>query len=359
MNLHLVGGFLGSGKTTTITQAALLLLDAGQRVGIVTNDQGRYLVDTAFAQRLSLPTVEVTGGCFCCNYGQLEAQLHALQATAQPDVIFAESVGSCADIVATVVKPFQQLSNLPDLALTSFSVLVDARLLRRTLAGQPLPFSEDVVYIFGQQIEEAGLLVINKADLLSPAQQTELRRAAVRAYPHKTILLQSATRPADLQNWLDQLGAPWPRRSLALDYGRYGAGEAQLAWLNEALHLHSASVPLTRVARTLVLALLDRIKATGGQIGHLKLLLEAGPAHHKLSFTAEPAPDWEAQLADLPGHGARVLVNARVECPVEALEDALTLALVDTTARTGATYRREQREAFHPAFPRPTHRIGN
>ena len=109
MQLHLVGGFLGSGKTTAIIGAAQLLMAQGKRVGVVTNDQGRYLVDTAlFAS--SLPTVEVTGGCFCCNYDNLQARLDQLQASAQPDVIFAESVGSCADLVATVVRPLLGIS---------------------------------------------------------------------------------------------------------------------------------------------------------------------------------------------------------------------------------------------------------
>lgn len=45
---HLVGGFLGSGKTTAIIQACKRLLQTGQKVGVITNDQGKYLVDTAF-----------------------------------------------------------------------------------------------------------------------------------------------------------------------------------------------------------------------------------------------------------------------------------------------------------------------
>ena len=111
MQFHLVGGFLGSGKTTAIIQAARLLVAQGKRVGIVTNDQGKYLVDTAFFRAENFPTVEVTGGCFCCNYDDLEARLRQLQQSAWPDVIFAESVGSCADIVATVVKPFLDLQS--------------------------------------------------------------------------------------------------------------------------------------------------------------------------------------------------------------------------------------------------------
>jgi G3E family GTPase len=48
MQLHLVGGFLGSGKTTAILAAARELISQGKSVGIITNDQGKYLVDTSF-----------------------------------------------------------------------------------------------------------------------------------------------------------------------------------------------------------------------------------------------------------------------------------------------------------------------
>ena len=65
MDLHLVGGFLGSGKTTAIIGAVRLLLARGKKVGVVTNDQGRFLVDTAFFKATQVPTAEVACGCFC------------------------------------------------------------------------------------------------------------------------------------------------------------------------------------------------------------------------------------------------------------------------------------------------------
>src|SRR5512140_261378 len=109
MNLHLVGGFLGSGKTTAIINAAKLLMDQGRRVGVITNDQGKYLVDTAFFRLSAVPALEVTGGCFCCNYDDLNGRLSQLVASTPPEGIFAESVGAWADIVATVVKPLLAL----------------------------------------------------------------------------------------------------------------------------------------------------------------------------------------------------------------------------------------------------------
>ena len=42
MQLHIVGGFLGSGKTTAIIAIAHQLIAQGNKVGVVTNDQGNY-----------------------------------------------------------------------------------------------------------------------------------------------------------------------------------------------------------------------------------------------------------------------------------------------------------------------------
>lgn len=68
MKLHLVGGFLGSGKTTAITNASKLLKEKEIFAGVITNDQGNYLVDSSFTMSNDILTGEVSGGCFCCNY---------------------------------------------------------------------------------------------------------------------------------------------------------------------------------------------------------------------------------------------------------------------------------------------------
>lgn len=39
--LILVGGFLGAGKTTMLWEAALRIMEGGQRIGLITNDQAR------------------------------------------------------------------------------------------------------------------------------------------------------------------------------------------------------------------------------------------------------------------------------------------------------------------------------
>lgn len=48
MNLNVIGGFLGSGKTTAIINALKTLPSESRRVGVTTNDKGYCQADAAF-----------------------------------------------------------------------------------------------------------------------------------------------------------------------------------------------------------------------------------------------------------------------------------------------------------------------
>ena len=73
----------------------------------------------------------------------------------------------------------------------SYSVFVDIRLLSRTLVGLPLPFNDNISYIFKKQIEEGDIIVINKADLL-PKKAADILTQAQHQFPEKLFLLQNS-----------------------------------------------------------------------------------------------------------------------------------------------------------------------
>lgn len=358
--LHLVGGFLGSGKTTAIIAAAKALMKRGVRVGVVTNDQGKYLVDTAFFKLSDLPTVEVNGGCFCCNYNDLEKQIHTLERQAKPDIIFAESVGSCADLVATVIKPLLQLRQTAYIP-ASLSVFTDARLLRLRLKDLPLPFSDNVIYIFDQQIEEADLLIINKIDLVSLPIQQELIESARQRYPTKEIIGQNSLAPDGITAWLNRIenrNSMYPIVPLSIDYQRYGAGEARLAWLDETLII---SVPAEHARATLIESINDilaNLTARKITIGHLKFLVSSNAGSDiKLSFTTVETPKWDENLPSLHSGEIHLMVNARVEMEAQALRILINSCFEQATRKFGGSMHIEQSDAFHPKFPKPTYRI--
>ena len=357
MQLHLVGGFLGSGKTTAILAAARELISQGKSVGIITNDQGKYLVDTSFFKLTDMPTVEVTGGCFCCNYDDLDERLDELIEAAHPDVIFAESVGSCTDLVATVIKPMLSLRD-GRLAPSSFSVFVDCRLLRLHLMDNLLPFADDVIYIFDKQIEEAGLVIINKTDLLPGDRLAELVALFQRTFPQKAFVLQNTLAPHGTSAWLQNItseSTPLPKISLELDYQRYGAGEAELAWLDEEWII---PVPQEN-GRDAIIGILNRIsttlKAHHTPIGHLKFMVDTGAIQTKISLTTLEDPAWLREIPAFQTTQVRLLVNGRVQMEANQFKE-----LVDSAFQSfGNQQEIRLSSAFHPAPPSPLYRYSN
>ena len=162
----MIGGFLGAGKTTAVARLAQWFSAQGRRVGLITNDQGTGLVDTALLRARGFQTEEISGGCFCCRFNSLLDAARRLTAGARPEVFIAEPVGSCTDLVATVAYPLRRMYGT-DYTVAPLSVLIDPIRAARILGLEPGGrFSEKVLYVYHKQLEEANLLVVNKADLL-------------------------------------------------------------------------------------------------------------------------------------------------------------------------------------------------
>jgi len=359
MNLYIVGGFLGSGKTTAIVEASRILTGQHQIVGIVTNDQGRYLVDTAFFRAEGIPAVEVTGGCFCCHYDDLDEVLSGLISKRAPDTVFAESVGSCADIISTVLKPLAKYrpKEITHSVLTVFS---DIRFFQAKMKGDDLPFSEEVNYIYAEQIEEAGILILNKKDLIGNIERETLLKEAKKKYPGKIVLLQNSYERTDIGHWLDCLfeyQAVTPLQGLNLDYDRYAQGEAQLAWLDARVHFRSKeSVAWTEILNSFLETLIRNVRGQS-RIAHLKCQLNCSEQYQKISITSFQE-NWRAQLTEtFIGKELSILLNLRAETHPEILKKQLRDTLKAIILPGSIEMDMEFENAFAPAKPNPTHRI--
>lgn len=193
--LMIVGGFLGAGKTTLLLKSARLLTERGYRVGLVTNDQGKDLVDTLLLSQQSFPVTEVSGSCFCCAFPDLLQALHHLQNTVQPDVILAEPVGSCTDLVATVLRPLTEYYP-GHFEVAPLTVLVDAT---RELDL----FSNNVSYLFDRQLAESELILLNKTDLVESSQLAQTQAAFQSKYSQARLFSISAHIGTGIDQWLD------------------------------------------------------------------------------------------------------------------------------------------------------------
>lgn len=359
MKIHLVSGFLGSGKTTAIISASKALMAQGLKVGVITNDQGKYLVDTHFMRLNDIPAVEVNGGCFCCNYGDFNQSLEQITQEIKPDVVFAESVGSCADIIATVVKPLMEFKTAHE-EDTTLSTFTDARLLKIYLEGGDLPFQDNVIYIFEQQIQESGILVVNKVDLLEDLVLGDLLDRTARRFPEKQILPLVSLMPESVTPWLESLQGAFPRTSepLQISYKLYGSGEQELAWYDARFRVESGSKPAIAWVQDFLGLVAQQISEQAIPVGHLKFLLSDGVHHQKISLVSGDAT--LAYVIDRPakwGTTVELTINARAECPQEELLQLFQRCLRQSTDSVKIKVTILAEEAFHPGFPNPTYRF--
>lgn len=353
MDLHVIGGFLGSGKTTAIIHAIKVLQNDALRVGVITNDKGHHLVDTAFIQSADILVAEVPGGCFRCNEEDFRRLIQELTAGNALDVIFAESVGSCVDLVGPVLTHLNAKGH-NDVSRVTYTVFSDIRLFERFLDGSPLPFSDNISYIFQKQIEEAPVLVINKTDL-KPEKANNILEQAIRRYPDKKILLQNSLSPAGIAAWLQVLKEAHPLKdTFRIDYTPYIAGAAELAWYDDQLIL----LPSNGKSRTTLVKLLkeihDKIQQTGKPVAHLKVFIRDAVTSAKVSLTTIDMTDIDQDLPEFNNGSIEILINARIQIDAEQLKNLMQETIAAVLAENQVTYQQGNASAFAPKVPENT-----
>jgi G3E family GTPase len=355
MRLYLIGGFLGSGKTTAIVNACQYLIKKDQCVAVITNDQGDQQVDSAFVKSFGIPAAEVANGCFCCNYDQLDKHIHSFIKDSQTQIIFAESVGSCTDLVATVAKPF--VREMPGCSVV-ISVFADAPLFLSLFEGSVNFISENVQYIYKKQLEEADVLVINKIDLLSSTEVATINKHLKNEFLEKTILYQNSFEENNIEKWMNVLEQfePLDRASLDIDYDIYADGEAKLAWLDESITIVSSQKNAVMIAKEIISQIDHDIKEKELTIGHLKFFIETTDWKKKISIASSLLHSFYSP-EEKDAVQAHLLINARVETEPAVLQQIVNDTLKQMVQKHDCNIMVEKWSAFKPGYPKPLHRI--
>ena len=359
----MIGGFLGAGKTTAVGRLARKLTDQGLRVGLITNDQGRELVDTLTLRSQGFETAEILGGCFCCRFNSLVEASEKLSTQARPDVFIAEPVGSCTDLVATVTYPLRRLYG-DDFTVAPVSVMVDpVRALRVLGVEKGGGFSEKVAYIYAKQLEEADLIVINKSDLLEPARLEALRRALAGKFPHAGIVAVSARNNANLDAWFARLTSETQtaRRTMEVDYDLYAEGEALMGWLNCTVKITASQwFDADSLLQQLAVEIQTRLQAQQAEIAHLKITFSPDDGSDHVAVANLVRNDFVPELSlklDEPVRSGEIILNLRAE----ASPDLLAATIKESAPAVAARFPTLQAtldhlEHFRPGRPNPTHR---
>ena len=356
----MIGGFLGAGKTTTLARLAAHYTSQGLNVGIVTNDQAEDLVDTNMLRSLGFDVGEVAGACFCCNFDELMSTVEQIGQQQRPDVILAEPVGSCTDLVATVIQPIKKLFDA-EFVIAPYAVILKPSHGRRVLRDEPgTGFSPKAAYILKKQIEEADLVLVNRCDELSTDQADELESLIHQYLPERPVLRISARTGLGfeaLTEWLSRDG-DYGRRILEIDYDTYADGEAELGWLNSSARVSSESeFDLDTLLLSIVSRLRDALARENIEAAHLKTI---GLWEGFFGVANLISSENEAELSLKSGcHGRMIdlIVNARVACDPKILEEIVQAEVQLALADCGATAEFRRTQSFKPGRPVPTHRV--
>ena len=151
-------GFLGAGKTTLLNH--ILSQKHGYRCAVIINEFGEISIDNQLVVGADEEILELNNGCLCCRVrGDLIKSLNDLfNRQKRFDYVLIETTG-LAD-PSPVVHTFKASDLADRLRLDGIVTVLDARHLEKELSDAPEP---------AQQIAFADVLLLNKADLVTPA----------------------------------------------------------------------------------------------------------------------------------------------------------------------------------------------
>ena len=158
-----IGGYLGAGKTTLLNQ--ILTQAAGRRMAVLVNDFGSVNIDASLIRDHDGDTIALTNGCLCCSlvngFAAAIASILARAGDFEHVIIEASGVADPAKIAQ-----YGQMYQLP---LDGILVLLDAEQIRQQATDG---YVGDTVL---RQLAQADLLIVNKTDLVTTSDLSELR----------------------------------------------------------------------------------------------------------------------------------------------------------------------------------------
>jgi G3E family GTPase len=178
--LTIIGGFLGSGKTSLLNH--IINNTRGKRFAVLVNDFGEINIDAKLVVSVEGEgeTISLSNGCVCCVIRDdlLKEVIRLFERDPFPEHIVLETSGVAKPVA--VAETFLNPSVQHLVETQNMITLLDADLGIDDQAGYTdLAFS---------QIAVADLVVINKTDLVSPRQIEVVRQKVEAIVPRARIL---------------------------------------------------------------------------------------------------------------------------------------------------------------------------
>ena len=189
MKILILGGFLGSGKTSVVIQLAKYILGSNPenktKVVILENEIGEVSIDDKLLRGSGYEVANMFSGCVCCTMaGELVIGLHNIIRDFNPELIIMEATGvAYPDNIRETIE-----QSLPD-ADCSITCITDAKRWKRLFRPMEM--------LLKGQLDAADVILINKTDLVDGDTLDEVE-ASIRTFNDMAQYFRiSAAEPID------------------------------------------------------------------------------------------------------------------------------------------------------------------
>jgi len=207
----IITGYLGSGKTTLMQN---ILKQEKRKVALIVNDMGSINIDASILSKTGnrvtqVEMVEMQNGCICCTLREeFMKEIERLSADQSIEAIFVEASGiSEPSSIAGAFVNYEEMTERTRVYLKSVVSVVDVDRIYReflhNLAAEEDTEDGDVINLIIDQIEFCNLMILNKIDLLTAGQLTEVKEG-LRGIQQEAEMLESVNGNVDLDVILDR-----------------------------------------------------------------------------------------------------------------------------------------------------------
>ena len=196
MDLLMISGFLGSGKTTMVLSTIERIIQRKhKKVVVIVNDFGQIGIDGKVMEKFGLEVREMPTGCICCTLGSdLLTTLRDVAEAFAPDLVIIEPTG-VADPEA--IHETLKLYDGPPIGKVQIVIIVDAVRYPVIVKALERPLKN--------QLKAANLIVINKLDEVDGASIESIEQSIRGLGLQTKIIPASATLGTNLDQVVDAL----------------------------------------------------------------------------------------------------------------------------------------------------------